>query len=150
MSSTDTDGVRELSVDPELVRMIVAKGRAAMFPMPDAEDDMPEMEMEIDPATTLRRDNEESLSDENAPRLFRTETAAMIDSLNVDEQAELVALVLIGRGDYEAADLDSAVSAVKVDANGPASHRLFDIELFPSHLGNGLDAWEIWRSKQAV
>ncbi len=150
MSSTDTNDVRELNVDPELVRLIVAKGRAAMFPMPDAEDDMPELEMEIDPATTLRKEDEGNLSDENAPRLFRTETAAMIDSLNVDEQAELIALVLIGRGDYEAADLDSAVSAAKVNANGPASHQLFEMELFPSHLANGLDAWEEWRSKQAV
>lgn len=148
MSSTDTEAVRELNVDPELVRLIVAKGRAAMFPMPDAEDDMPAMEMELDPATALRKEDDASLSDEDAPRLFRTETAAMIDSLNVDEQAELIALVLIGRGDYEAADFEAAVSAAKANAGGPASHQLFEMELFPSHLGNGLEAWETWRSNQ--
>jgi len=150
MSASDSGAVRELGLDPDYVRVIIANGRAAMFPMPDAEDDMPEMEMEIDAATTLRKESAEDLSDEDMPSQFRTETAAMIDSLNVDEQAELIALVLIGRGDYDVADFDEAVRVAKVNAAGPASQQLFQMDLFPSHLGNGLDAFETWRAQQAI
>lgn len=139
---------RDLNVDPELVRMIVAKSRAAMFHMPDAEEDMPDTELELDGATSITTEDTGHLSDEAMPDQFRTEAAAMIDSLNVDEQAEIVALVLVGRGDYDITEFTRAVQEVKHTATGPASGRLFEIDIFPSHLANGLDAWETWRSQE--
>lgn len=148
MSIRESAGARELNVDADLVRMIVVKARAAIFPMPDAEDDAPERELELDAATTIEEPDHTHLSDEQQPDATREEAAAMIDTLNIDEQAEIVALTLIGRGDYEPADLETAVRDAKTRANGPASHWLFENELFPSLLADGLDRYEGWVAEQ--
>lgn len=149
MSARETSGARELNVDADLVRLIVAKSRAALFEMPDAEADEAEREMEIDPATSIEQPDARLLSDEAMPDATREEAAAMIDSLNVDEQAELIALTYIGRGDYEPVELETAVRDVKARADGPASATLFEIEVFPTHLEGGLDAYEAWVADQA-
>lgn len=142
-------GPLELNVDPDYVRAVVARSRAALFEVPDAEADDVLMEVEIDAATAVEREPTDRLSDELAPDASPEEAAAMIDVLNVDEQAELIALTWIGRGDFEAADLEAAVREAKVQASGPASRTLFAIEAFPSLLETGLDAWETWRAGQA-
>ncbi|WP_420393770.1 DUF3775 domain-containing protein [Acuticoccus sp.] len=149
MTARESSGARELNVDPELVRLIVAKSRAALFPMPDAEAPEIEQEIEIDAATTIEAQDETLLSDEAMGDATREEAAAMIDSLNVDEQAEVLALTYIGRGDFEAAELETAVREAKARATGPASTTLFEIDIFPSYLENGLDAWEAWADRQA-
>ena len=149
MSLREGSGARELNVDEDFVRLIVAKGRAAMFEMPDAEDDEPETELEIDSATDVEQEDHTLLAEESAPDATREEVSAMIDGLNVDEQAELLALTYIGRGDYEPAELETAVRDAKAAATGPASGTLLEIELFPSHLANGLDAWQEWSDQQA-
>ena len=51
MSVRERTGARELNVDDDFVRLIVAKARAAMFEVPDAEADEIEREIEIDAAT---------------------------------------------------------------------------------------------------
>lgn len=149
MSLRESSDARELNVDPELIRLIVAKSRAAMFTMPDAEADEPEMELEIDAGTEFEKGETALLSDEQMPDATREEASAMIDSLNIDEQAELLALVAIGRGDYEAAELSEAVREAKANARGLASKSLFENESFPDELTDGLDAWETWAAQQA-
>lgn len=148
MSARETSGARELNVDPELVRLIVVKGRAVIGEMPDAEADEPEREMELDAATEFESEEPARLSDEAAPDATREEAAALVDSLNIDEQAEVMALTLIGRGDFEPAELELAVRAAKERATGPASGWLFDMELFPSYLADGLDRYEGWAAQQ--
>lgn len=148
MSERERGGAVELNVDADYVRLIVAKGRAAMFEVPDGEADMAEEEHDLDPATAIREDDPSLLSEERAPDATRAETAAMIDSLNVDEQAELIALTWIGRGDYDPSEFEAAVGEAKSRADGPASALLFEMEIFPSHLANGLDAYEAWRARQ--
>ena len=150
MSLRERSGARELNIDDDLVRLIVAKSRAALFEVPDSEADDVEMEIEIDSATSLSRGDENSLSDERMPDETREEASAMIDSLNVDEQAELLALTYIGRGDYEPAELETAVREAKAAASGPASATLFEIEVFPTHLESGLDAYLAWVDRQAA
>lgn len=149
MSLRESSGARELNVDADFVRLIVAKASAALFEMPDAEDDENEMELEIDAATSVDEADPVHLSDEAMPDGTREEVSAMIDSLNVDEQAELIALTYIGRGDFEPAELEQAVREAKVQATGPGSTVLFAIEAFPSLLDIGLDSWETWAAKQA-
>lgn len=148
MSVRERSGARELNVDPDLVREIVVKARAAVFSMPSAEDEAPERELELDAATTVEQPDRALLSDEDRADGTREEAAAMIDSLNVDEQAEIIALTLIGRGDYEPAELEVAVREAKRRANGPASHWLFENDLFPSLLADGLDRYEAWADAQ--
>jgi hypothetical protein len=149
MTARETSGPTELNVDPDYVRVVVARSRAALFEMPKDDGFEPEQEMEIDQGTELERDDAAQLSDEAADNAMREEAAAMIDALNVDEQAELVALTWIGRGDYEPGELEIAVAEAKERARGPASGLLFEMEIFPSHLENGLSAWESWRARQA-
>ncbi len=148
MSLRERSGASELNVDEDLVRLIVAKSRAALFAVPDAEADEVELEIEIDPATSITQADDAVLADERQPDETGAEAAAMIDSLNVDEQAEVVALTYIGRGDYEPAELETAVRDVKAAATGPASLTLFEIELFPSHLANGLNSYLAWAEQQ--
>ena len=149
MSVRERTGARELNVDDDFVRLIVAKARAAMFEVPDAEADEIEREIEIDAATTITQTEETALSDERADDATREEVAAMIDTLNVDEQAELIALTAIGRGDYEPVELETAVAEAKAEATGPASRALFALDLFPSLLETGLDTYAEWRDRQA-
>lgn len=149
MSLRESSGPGELNVDADLVRIIVAKSRAALFTMPDAEDDEPEMELELDSGTELQKGETALLSDEKLEDATREEAAAMIDSLNVDEQAEILALVAIGRGDFDPADIEEAVRDAKANARGPASKTLFENESFPDELATGLDAWEAWAAQQA-
>ena len=148
MTLRERSGATELNVDADLVRVIVARARAALFEMPDAEADEIEAEVELDSATEIDREDQNLLSEEKASDATREEVSAMIDTLNVDEQAELVALTYVGRGDYEPEDLENAVRDVKADATGPASGILFEIESFPDLLAVGLDAWEEWRDRQ--
>lgn len=149
MTIREQGGTTELNVDADFVRLVVAKARAALFPMPTGEEDMAEAALEIDAATELRDEDAARLSDEAAPDATRDEVAAMIDRLNVDEQAEIIALTWIGRGDYEPVEFEVAVREAKARAEGPASGALLDIEAFPSFLETGLDAYEGWRARQA-
>ncbi|RAI03958.1 hypothetical protein DLJ53_05680 [Acuticoccus sediminis] len=149
MSLRERSGARELNVDEDLVRLIAARASAALFEEPDAEADEIEREIEIDSATSFTQADESGLSDEREPSHTLEEVAAMIDTLNVDEQAEILALTYIGRGDYEPADLETAVRDVKAAASGPASATLFEIEVFPSQLEAGLDTYLEWVDKQA-
>ncbi|MCF3932324.1 DUF3775 domain-containing protein [Acuticoccus sp. M5D2P5] len=138
----------DLNVDPDLVRLIVAKASAVVFEMPDAEDDEPEIETELDAGTGYERSDAALAEEDEDVDGTREEVAAMIDSLNVDEQAELLALTYIGRGDYEPSDLKTAIRDAKAQHSGPASHRLFEIDIFPSYLETGLDSYEDWRRDQ--
>jgi len=149
MSVREREGARELNVDPEFVRLIVVKAQAAFFEMPDPEETEPLAERDLDPATTVTMEDPALLTEERRPDATPDETAAMIDTLNIDEQAEVIALTLVGRGDYEPAELEVAVREAKQNANGPASRRLFEIDLFPSLLGDGLDRYEAWVAEQA-
>lgn len=149
MSARERSGARQLNIDDDLVRLIVAKSRAAMFEVPQAEDDEIEREIEIDAATSITQADETALADERAEDATQREVAAMIDSLNVDEQAELIALTSIGRGDYEPVELETAVREAKSEATGPASRTLFALDLFPSLLETGLDSYATWRARQA-
>ena len=47
--------------------------------------------------------------------MTRSETAQFIAALNDDEQAELVALIWVGRGTYEPEDWDEAVETARAE-----------------------------------
>lgn len=149
MSTREPAGPGDLNLDPDYIRLLVAKARAALFEMPDPEADEPDETAELDAATGFESERPAHLSDEEGPDGLRAEAEAMIDSLNVDEQAELIALTLIGRGDYEASELGVAMREAKEQATGPASTMLFEMELFPNHLESGLEAYEAWLDEEA-
>lgn len=68
------------------------------------------------------------------------ELRAFIDRLNEDEQAELVAVMWIGRESFEAEDLAEAVATAKREASVPCADYLLGTPHLSDHLENGLDA----------
>ncbi|MGQ0672954.1 MAG: DUF3775 domain-containing protein [Hyphomicrobium sp.] len=69
----------------------------------------------------------------------RAELTGFINMLNVDEQAHLVALVWIGRGTFEAEELDEAVSTARSERTNATSSYLLGIPLLSDYLEEGLE-----------
>ena len=72
----------------------------------------------------------------------RREMVEFIAGLNVEEQIDLLALIMLGRGDYEVADWDAAVSEAegRIAARDP-DYMIGDAAL-PQYLGDGLEAFD--------
>lgn len=71
----------------------------------------------------------------------RRETVEFIAGLNVDEQTDLLALIWLGRGDYDLSEWDEAVSEAeaRIAARDP-DYMIGDAAL-PEYLGDGLEAF---------
>jgi hypothetical protein len=71
----------------------------------------------------------------------RREMVEFIAGLNVDEQIDLLALIMLGRGDYDIAEWDVAVA----EAQGRIAARDPDFMIgdaaLPQYLGDGLEAF---------
>ncbi len=68
------------------------------------------------------------------------ELRGIIDRLNQDEQAELIALMWIGRGSFEAEDWEAARSTAEAEASTPCADYLIGTPHFPDHLESGAEA----------
>jgi len=68
------------------------------------------------------------------------ELRGLIDRLNEDAQAELVAIMWIGRGSFEPEDLADAVETARREATTPTADYLIGTPHMSDHLENGLDA----------
>jgi hypothetical protein len=69
----------------------------------------------------------------------RAELAGFIDALNDDEQAHLVALAWIGRGTFEAEELDEAVDTAKSEKVNSTAAYLLGLPLLAEYLEEGLE-----------
>src|ERR1700719_2745562 len=71
----------------------------------------------------------------------RSQMVELIAGLNVDEQVDLLALIMLGRGDYEFADWAAAVDEAegRLAARDP-DYMIGDAAL-PEYLGDGLEAF---------
>lgn len=65
---------------------------------------------------------------------------AFIESLNEDEQANLVAIMWIGRGSFEPEDWDEALNTALTEATAPTAEYLKGSPHLADHLENGLEA----------
>jgi hypothetical protein len=68
------------------------------------------------------------------------ELRAFIDRLSEDEQASLVAVMWIGRGSFEAEELEEAKRTAYEEATTPCADYLIGTPHLSDHLENGLDA----------
>ena len=68
------------------------------------------------------------------------ELRAFIDRMSEDEQAELVAVMWVGRESFFAEDLAEAISTAKSEASTPCADYLLGTPHLADHLENGLDA----------
>ncbi|MCF2871262.1 DUF3775 domain-containing protein [Octadecabacter sp. G9-8] len=70
----------------------------------------------------------------------RAEFDGFVSNLTQGEQADLVAIMWIGRDSFDAADFDEAHNTALDEATTPTEDYLAGSPLLPDHLENGLDA----------
>ena len=79
----------------------------------------------------------------DSSRAAELELRAFIAGLDQDEQAGLVACMWIGRGTFDAADLDEALDTAFAEATAPPEDYLTGTPHLPEHLETGLEAMGI-------
>jgi len=72
-------------------------------------------------------------------RMAERELHEFIGALNVDEQANLVALAWVGRGAFEAEDFAEAVSVAQQEASTPTAEYLMGMPHLAENLEYGLE-----------
>lgn len=133
----------ELVLNPETVRMIVQKARAVSGSLQDTFEGGHEGEVEFDEDKLVAAHHHEGLAEEERDDLTEEELISLLEDLNVDEAAELVAITWIGRGDYEAADLETAIEEARARALGPTARYLARMSFLADYLEAGLDALDL-------
>jgi hypothetical protein len=68
------------------------------------------------------------------------ELRAFIAGLNDDEQASLVAVMWIGRGSYDAGELDEAMATARAEKTTPTEDYLLGEPMLSDYLEDGMDA----------
>jgi hypothetical protein len=128
-----------LAIGPDTVRMLVLKAKAVSAAVNDDYADGNEHEVEFDGD---RRDthHHDGLAEEEASDFTAIELRDLIDDLNEDEAAELIALALIGRGDFDGAEWTEAVSEARQRRNGKTSKYLMGMPMLGDWLEEGLEA----------
>ncbi len=133
------DSEWELTIGPDTVRMFIAKAKAISAAVKQDYDDGAEHEVELgeDDRDNHRHDG---LAEEKAEDLTSEELSELIDDLNVDEAAELVAIMWIGRGDYDAKEFAEAVAEARSRGNRRTARYLLGFPLLGDWLEEGLEA----------
>jgi hypothetical protein len=126
----ETPDVR-LEVDPTVVCFLIAKARAFDAKVGAAASD--------DIAQPGEDEDHDALEDYGDDPVAMEITEA-IDDLNDDEQAELVALTWIGRGDFAAEEWDDALAAAQDRQTGPTSKYLLGMPMLGDLLEEGFTA----------
>lgn len=120
-----------LTIDPDQVCFLILKAREF-----DAK-----MEPEVpDPGDNPTDDDEREVLFDYPDDPTAEEIKAYIGALNVDEAAELLALVWVGSGDYTAGEWRQAVAAARDDPDSRRAKALLAIPLLGDYLEEGLAA----------
>lgn len=117
-------------INPETVYFIIDKARE--FQIGD-EVNMPEEIGEVetwDRATLVPYESEPSFA----------ELKSTIEDLEPDQQVALVALMWLGRGDYEAEEWDKALASASESWNERTADYLIGTPLLADYLAEGLDS----------
>ena len=86
-----------------------------------------------------REDDVEAILEDSPNDPYEAQLKTFIDELNVDEQVSLVALMWIGRGTYEAEDLEEAMSTARSERVNETSAYLLGVPLLSDYLTDGLE-----------
>lgn len=120
-----------LEVDPATVCFLIAKARAFDAKVAPAEkDDVSQ------PGEDEDHDALEDFGDDPVGAEIRE----AIEDLNEDEQAELVAMTWVGRGDFSADEWSDALAAAQERHTGPSSAYLLGMPLLGDLLEEGFTA----------
>ncbi len=129
----------ELAIDPDTVRLFILKAKAISAGVNDDYADGSEHEVELD-AESRDSHHHDGLAEEKEEDLTEEELRELIDDLNVDESAELVALAWLGRGDFDVAEWPEGVEQARQRANKRTSSYLLGMPMLADYLEAGLEA----------
>lgn len=73
----------------------------------------------------------------------RQQAVEFVAGLNVDEQTDLLALIWLGRGDYEIGEWDAALEEAEARIAARDPDYLIGDAALPEYLGAGLEAFEL-------
>ena len=118
-----------LTIDPDKVCQIIVKARALSAKVEAVEED-PASNMAEDEMLEVLTDSVEDATDQ--------EVAEFINSLNVDEQVELVALAWIGRGSFIKEEWREALREARHAHNERTAEYLLGLPLLGDYLADGL------------
>lgn len=129
----------DLSIDPDTVRLFAQKARALSAAVNDDYADGSEHEVELDGEA---RDSHlhDGLAEEAEENLTEEELRELLEDLNVDEGAELIAIIWVGRGDYDASEWAEAVAEAKQRGIKKLAPYLLGMPLLSEWLEEGLEA----------
>ena len=132
------DKVWDLTIAPDKVRLIIDKARAVSADVNEDYEDGAEHEVELGDDA---RDNHhhDGLAEEATEDQTEHELRQIVGDLNVDEAAELIALVWLGRGDFEPTEFADAVSEARQRNYRPARY-LLGMPMLGDWLEEGLEA----------
>jgi hypothetical protein len=122
--------MEELSIHPEFLQSLILKTRALM-----AQEEM----VSPDSGSNPSDDEGPAVLQENPDNPLRAELIAEIEDLEPDQQAELVALMWIGRGDMEPEEWEEAVALAVERHEGSTGEYLLSHPHVADHLDEGLD-----------
>lgn len=129
----------ELAIGPDTVRLFVLKAKAISAALNDDYTDGSEHEVELD-GDSRESHNHDGLAEEEEENLTEEELRELIEDLNIDEAAELVALAWVGRGDYDAAEWAEAVAEARQRGNRRTASYLLGMPMLADYLEEGLEA----------
>lgn len=130
----------ELTLSPDTIRMLIQKARAAAEAVDGGFENGRDHEVEFDEDLLADSHAHDGLAEEESEDLSAEELRELLDDLNVDESAELVAVLWIGRGDFDAEDFAQAVEEARGRALGSTTKYLTGMPLLADHLEAGLDS----------
>jgi len=120
-----------LEIEPTTVCFLIAKARAFDAKVAPADRDTVSQPGEDEDHDALEDYGDDPVA---------TEIREVINDLNDDEQAELVALTWVGRGDFSAVEWQEAVAAAVERHTGPSSAYLLGMPLLGDLLEEGFTA----------
>lgn len=134
MTQKDYAEPLEIGLPRDRLAFIIMKARAY-----DAEVEQTDPDEGSDGPDDRMVDVLEASSDNPNARELR----AAIASLNDDQQAALVALTWIGRGDFEAEEFEDAKQEARARHDGPTSRYLMGLPLLGDYLEEGADKMNV-------
>ncbi len=129
----------ELTIGPDTVRLFVLKAKAISAALNHDYEAGGEPEVELDDSSHDSH-HHDGLAEEEAEDLTERELRALMNDLNVDEAAELIAIAWIGRGDFDASEWEAAVAEARQRGAGRrASKYLMGMPMLGDWLEEGLE-----------
>lgn len=121
-------------INPDKVCFVIVKAR---------EFDVQDEDLEADDSSNPSDDKFVSVFSAEKDDSVRKELKSFIESMDEDEQCELVALCWIGRGDFSAAEWKIAVAEARGRRQGSTADYLLGTPLVSDFLEEGLSKFDL-------